>query len=538
MKSVLNNLSLHSINFLGIIVLFLFALLFTFLVIFEQYREFEQESIQLRKAYLSEQKTKAKEETERVIRYINHSYATMQGHLSQEELKAHVVSSIEHLFDRKSGSSYIFIYTLDGINVSDPNKPFNLGKNMIDLRDINGKQILKELIQKAKDGGGYLQYVWENPANDQLSTKISYGAAYRPWNWLVGTGVYLDEIDKMISEKEAQLKERLIKYVMEVLTLSAILFWIAWGGIKLINGVIQKEMSTFRDFFQKSVLYNIVIDKRQIKIKEFQVLVAYVNEMVSAIHKKNNELKELNASLEEKVLFKTAKLQDQMQYNEQLVAAQDSFIKHSIHEVNTPLAVIMTHIDIYKMKYGENRYLTKIEAAAKMISTIYEDLSYMVKKDRLAYEKEWIDIKAYLVSRTKFFEEIAEGNNHGIKTALEECGKIWFNELELQRIIDNNLSNAIKYAKRGTDITIELFEKEKEIVIRFVTHSKRIKDTEKIFEAFHREDRVKSGFGLGLEIVGEICQKEDIRIGVDSTEEMTIFSYRFKRGEKDENTVA
>ncbi|MGC9350459.1 MAG: hypothetical protein ACP5D3_00535, partial [Sulfurovum sp.] len=125
MKSVLNNLSLHSINFLGIIVLFLFALLFTFLVIFEQYREFEQESIQLRKAYLSEQKTKAKEETERVIRYINHSYATMQGHLSQEELKAHVVSSIEHLFDRKSGSSYIFIYTLDGINVSDPNKPFN-----------------------------------------------------------------------------------------------------------------------------------------------------------------------------------------------------------------------------------------------------------------------------------------------------------------------------------------------------------------------------------------------------------------------------
>ncbi|MGC9351727.1 MAG: cache domain-containing protein, partial [Sulfurovum sp.] len=226
------------------------------------------------------------------------------------------------------------------------------------------------MIQKAKDGGGYLQYVWENPANDQLSTKISYGAAYRPWNWLVGTGVYLDEIDKMISEKEAQLKERLIKYVMEVLTLSAILFWIAWGGIKLINGVIQKEMSTFRDFFQKSVLYNIVIDKRQIKIKEFQVLVAYVNEMVSAIHKKNNELKELNASLEEKVLFKTAKLQDQMQYNEQLVAAQDSFIKHSIHEVNTPLAVIMTHIDIYKMKHGENRYLTKIEAAAKMISTI------------------------------------------------------------------------------------------------------------------------------------------------------------------------
>lgn len=538
MKKLLNNLSLHSINFLGIIVLFLFAMVFTFLVIFEEYRDFEQESIHLRKAYLAEQKTKAKEETERVIEYISYAYSSMIGQVNSDHIKDHVISSIEHLFDRKSGSSYIFIYTLDGTNISDPIKPHNRGKNMIDLQDINGKYILKELIEKAKNGGGYVEYVWDNPTSTKLSTKVSYGAAYRPWNWLVGTGVYLDEIDALIKEKKEKMKDRLIKYIMEVLTLSAILFWIAWGGIKLINGVIQKEMSTFRDFFQKSVLYNIVIDKRQIKIKEFQVLVEYVNEMVSAIHTKNRELQELNVSLEEKVLQKTAKLRDQMQYNEQLVAAQDSFIKHSIHEVNTPLAVIMTHIDIYKMKYGENRYLTKIEAAAKMISTIYEDLSYMVKKDRLTYDKEWIDIKEYMLSRTRFFEEIAYGNDHKIMTDFNECGKICFNELELQRIIDNNLSNAIKYAKRGTDIHIELYEEEGEIIMRFITHSKMIEDTKKIFEAFHREDKVELGFGLGLEIVGEICQKEGIKIDVESSEEMTIFSYRFKRGEKDANTAA
>ncbi|MDD3591240.1 MAG: cache domain-containing protein [Sulfurovum sp.] len=538
MKKFLSNLSLHSINFLGIIVLFLFALLFTFLVIFEEYRDFEQESIHIRNAYLATQKAKAKEETQRVLEYINYSDTSMNGKLDPDQIKAHVINSIEHLFDRKSGSSYIFIYTLEGVNISDPNKPGNRGKNMIDLQDTSGKYIIKALINEAESGGGYVAYLWENPVNAQLSAKVSYAAAYKPWNWMVGTGVYLDEIDAMINAKKEKMKERLIRYIMEVLTLSSILFWIAWGGIKLINGVIQKEMSTFRDFFRQSVLYNIVIDKRQIKIKEFQVLVAYVNEMVSAIHEKNRELRELNASLEEKVLQKTAKLQDQMQYNEKLVAAQDSFIKHSIHEVNTPLAVIMTHIDIYKMKHGENRYLTKIEAAAKMISTIYEDLSYMVKRDRLHYEKEWIDIKAYLLSRIKFFEEIAYSNEHRIVTELCECGNIWFNDLELQRIIDNNLSNAIKYAKRGTDIRIELGEEEGDIMIRFVTHSRKIEDTKKIFEAFHREDKVKSGFGLGLEIVGEICEKEGITIDVVSSEAMTVFSYRFKKGKKDENTPA
>lgn len=538
MKKVLSNLSLHSINFLGIIVLFIFALLFTFLVIFEEYREFEQESIRLRNDYLISQKTKAKEETERVIEYINYSYTSMVGQLGRDHIKEYVVSSIEHLFDRKSGSSYIFIYTLDGTNISDPNKPYNRGKNMIGLQDINGKYILKELIEKAKEGGGYVEYIWDNPANHQLSPKVSYATAYRPWGWLVGTGVYLDEIDEMLAEKKEQMKERLIKYVMEVLTLSAILFWIAWGGIKLINGVIQKEMSTFRDFFQQSVLYNIVIDKRQIKIKEFQVLVAYVNEMVSAIHEKNSELKELNASLEEKVLLKTAKLQDQMQYNEQLVAAQDSFIKHSIHEVNTPLAVIMTHIDIYKMKYGENSYLSKIEAAAKMLSTIYDDLSYMVKRDRLTYDKEWIDIKAFILARTRFFEEIAQGNRHNINSYLDDCGKIWFNEIELQRIIDNNLSNAIKYAKRDTDIMVELYQEDTDVIVRFITYSKMIEDTAKIFEPFHREDEIESGFGLGLEIVGSICKKESVGIEVDSGNHMTIFAYRFKRKVTDESTSA
>lgn len=538
MKKLLSNLSLHSINFLGIIVLFLFALLFTFLVIFEEYREFEQESIRLRNDYLSSQKIKAKEETQRVIKYINYAYTSMVGELGREDIKEHVVNSIEHLFDRKSGSSYIFIYTLDGINISDPNKPYNRGKNMIELQDINGKYILKELIKKAKDGGGYVEYIWDNPANNKLSPKVSYATVYTPWGWLVGTGVYLDEIDEMLTKKKEQMKDRLIKYVMEVLTLSAILFWIAWGGIKLINGVIQKEMSTFREFFQQSVLYNIVIDKRQIKIKEFQILVEYVNEMVSAIHEKNSELKVLNTSLEEKVLLKTAKLQDQMKYNEQLVAAQDSFIKHSIHEVNTPLAVIMTHIDIYKIKYGDNRYLNKIEAAAKMLSTIYDDLSYMVKKDRLTYEKEWIDIKAFILARTRFFEEIARGNRHRIDTHLEECGKIWFNDVELQRIIDNNLSNAIKYAKRDTEITVELYEEKGDVLVRFITYSKMIEDTRKIFEPFHRENEIESGFGLGLEIVGSICKKEGVGIEVDSDDRMTIFAYRFKRKDEDESTSA
>ncbi len=94
-----------------------------------------------------------------------------------------------------------------------------------------------------------------------------------------------------------------------------------------------------------------------------------------------------SCTLESKVEQKTRDLSEQNRllarekdFNASLVKAQDSFIKHSIHEINTPLAVIMTHIDLFKMKEGENRYLSKIEAASKIICTIYDDLSLYGQK--------------------------------------------------------------------------------------------------------------------------------------------------------------
>ena len=538
MKKFFQKFTLNSINLFGIFILFFFAMLFTILVLFEEYRDFEHESVVLRQSYLETQKTKAQDETQRVLNYIEYVYGSMHSKVNDEALQETVVNSIEHLFDRQNGSSYIFIYTLDGINVSDPNKPQNRGRNMLNLQDVNGKYMLKELIEKAKHGGGFVEYVWDNPANGMLSEKISYAMTFKPWRWMIGTGVYLSEIDELIATNKVKLKKRLIKYMMEILTLSAILFWIAFAGIKLINTVIHKEISTFRDFFQRAVKHNIVIDKRQIHIKEFQILVEYVNAMVSEIHQRNHELKRLNISLEEKVLLKTAKLQKQIKYNKQLVKAQDSFIKHSIHEINTPLAVIMTHIDIRKMKFGEDKYLSKIEAASKMIANIYDDLSYMVKKDRFAYDKQWISFSLFVQNRIDFFEEIASGNTHKIIAEIEIDISIYISDIELQRIVDNNLSNAIKYANKNTEITVRLYKEEKEVILEFHTYSKQILDTKRIFEPFHQEDEIQGGFGLGLEIVHSICKKECIKVDVTSDSKETVFKYTFiKGGFNDEDTL-
>jgi signal transduction histidine kinase len=256
--------------------------------------------------------------------------------------------------------------------------------------------------------------------------------------------------------------------------------------------------------------------------------------MVSTIHKRKEKLQELNLDLEKRVEQKTKDLSEQnrllekeKEFRDSLVKAQDSFIKHSIHEINTPLAVIMMHIDIRKMKFGEDKYMSKIEAASKMIATIYDDLSYMVKKDRFEYEKQWIFFSLFLEGRIAFFEDIAKGNSHKIVHEIEEGIKILFSDIELQRIVDNNLSNAIKYANKNTDIKVTLKKVKNRAVLEFMTYSKQIDDTDRIFEPFHQEEGEQGGFGLGLEIVHSICKKEHVRVEVNSNAEVTIFSYTF-----------
>ena len=271
-----------------------------------------------------------------------------------------------------------------------------------------------------------------------------------------------------------------------------------------------------------------------------------INEMLTQIHRRKARLKELNTSLEEKVAEQTEDLRErnrllseQKEFSEALLKAQDSFIHQAIHEINTPLAVIMTHIELFKMKHGNNRYLAKIEAATKMIANIYDDLSYMVKKNRFEYARGRIELAPFLRERVRFFQEIAQGNGLGIVEDLEEGIFVEFSDVELQRIVDNNLSNAIKYARNGSVIEMFLHRDSSEFLLEFRTRSRQpITDTRRIFEPFHREDGESDGFGLGLQIVRSICEKNGVKVEVESSEERTIFRYRFERGLNDARAVA
>ncbi|MBU1643124.1 HAMP domain-containing histidine kinase, partial [bacterium] len=217
------------------------------------------------------------------------------------------------------------------------------------------------------------------------------------------------------------------------------------------------------------------------------------------------------------------------QFSQSLLDSQKSFLRHAIHETNTPLSVIVTSIELFTMKHGKDRQLSKIDAAVKNIFTIYDDLSYLVKKDQVEYPRAAINLNEYLQSRIDFFDEVAQLAK--LRFAFEPCsaeGYIYFNETKLQRIVDNNITNAIKYTLPDEVITLATAVNGATIRFEIFSRSKKIENTQKIFEPYYREDGTVDGFGLGLNLVQSICEEEGVAIEIDSNENMTRFRYIFK----------
>jgi signal transduction histidine kinase len=206
----------------------------------------------------------------------------------------------------------------------------------------------------------------------------------------------------------------------------------------------------------------------------------------------------------------------------------DNFIKDSMHEINTPLSIINVNIDLYNRKFEKNKYMQRMKAATKVLSNIYNDMDYLIKYERIEHEKSEINLVEFLKDRIEYFSEVAHMKNIKINTHIEDCGIIYMNDKQLQRVIDNTISNAIKYSYENSEIDISLYRKDNRCHLAFKDYGVGIEKVDKIFSRYYREDSSKGGFGIGLNIVKSIINKENIELQIDSTPKHgSLFLYIF-----------
>ena len=206
----------------------------------------------------------------------------------------------------------------------------------------------------------------------------------------------------------------------------------------------------------------------------------------------------------------------------------DDFLKDAMHELKTPIGVARINVDMLQMRLKNDKYILRIKSALKNMTVIYEDLEYYMQQNMVKDEKTNINFSSFLERRIEFFNDLVISKNIKFAKNIQNDIHIIFNELELYRIIDNNISNAIKYSKDGSIVEISLQKDNDQIRLIFKDEGIGIKDKSKIFERYYRGDKITGGFGIGLSIVKNICVKNKIEIKVESqVNKGTTFIYLF-----------
>lgn len=178
---------------------------------------------------------------------IDHLYNSSLPGSPEDEAKAQKVAKkiLSQLTFGPDG--YFFVYDYNGISVVHPKQSWRVGNHYWDLEDKDGRKVIQNLIQKAQNGGGYYRYSWEQPSSGKVADKISYAAGLPRWQWMIGTGLYIDDVTNQVQHAKAQVNNRIRDtfLLISIITLGAVLCVFATGvainlhETRLANGKLQ-----------------------------------------------------------------------------------------------------------------------------------------------------------------------------------------------------------------------------------------------------------------------------------------------------------
>lgn len=156
-------------------------------------------------------------QTETAISMLDRIYKEQQaGKLTEAEAKARAADYVREL--RYDEGGYFWIDTEEGVNVVLLGRTAVEGKSRLDAVDPNGVHYIKEMIANGlKPGGGYTDLSFAKPGESQPLPKRNYTVAFKPYRWVVGTGMWVDYIDNKVAEQEKLVADNFKSGLLQVI---------------------------------------------------------------------------------------------------------------------------------------------------------------------------------------------------------------------------------------------------------------------------------------------------------------------------------
>ena len=176
-----------------------------------------------------------KKQTNFLFSILESEYEKQKGSMSDEALKNRLKAIVNATRYGKTG--YFWINDLDSVIVVHPIKPELNGKDMVAYKDQGGKQIFKEFATVAKNNSeGFVDYVWSKPGYTAPQPKVSFVKLFKPFDWVIGTGEYVDDVTTKIQEEA-------LRTISEMRYSNNNYFWINDSNPKMIMHPISTQLN-------------------------------------------------------------------------------------------------------------------------------------------------------------------------------------------------------------------------------------------------------------------------------------------------------
>lgn len=195
-----------------------------------------------------------------------------------------------------------------------------------------------------------------------------------------------------------------------------------------------------------------------------------------------------------------------------------NLIKETLHEINTPVATIKMNTKMLQKKEKDSKNqdrLKRIEQSCNNLLELYNQMEYGIKEQIDNIVKEQFDINEIILKSINKFDDIKKDIviNYKEINFIVEADKNGF-----EKVIDNLISNAIKYNKPKGTIDIKISNKKLKIIDTGLGID--TKNLFSVFDKYYQENNLNSGIGLGLNIVKSYCDKYKIDLKIDSKKDM------------------
>jgi len=193
----------------------------------------------------------------------------------------------------------------------------------------------------------------------------------------------------------------------------------------------------------------------------------------------------------------------------------EHFSKEILHELNLPINTIMTNTAMLKKKITDERTLKRfgrIEAACDMLQERYKELDYLIKKQMQHEQMERLDVALLVEERLNLLMPLYPQAKFSSDL---EAISVNIDKIGLAKVIDNIIDNSVKYSSEDAEIYISTKDK----VLSITDKGQGMSEVEifQIFDRYYQGDESAIGFGIGLGLVKNYCDRYKIKLHVDST---------------------